>query len=106
MGKKTVDSSKPGEPEQTRGKLVNRIIQNIDIDNLVDSVADQLSEKIFAKFPLSDVEDKLFDKYQEELQASIMEAIIQQLQANRNGFAISPDSSFGYFVRLKWHYGP
>ena len=61
------------------GKLANKIMLNLDIDKLADSVAEQIGERIMANFATSDLVDKLFQKYHDELQASIMDAIIQRL---------------------------
>ena len=74
MPKKT-----PSADEPKLGKLANKIMQNLDIDKLADSVADQISERIMANFATSDLVDRLFQKYQAELQASITEAIVQRL---------------------------
>ena len=81
MGKKSVDpesKSIAGEPK-LMGKLANKIMHNLDIDKLADSVAEQIGERIIANFATSELVDKLFQKYQEELQANITEAIIQRL---------------------------
>ena len=78
MGKKTADSHKPDEPN-TVGKLTSKILENLDIDKLADSVAEQIGERIIANFAMDALVDKIFQKYQLELQAQITEAIIQQL---------------------------
>ena len=82
MGKKSVDPESKniaGEPK-LMCKLANtKIMQNLDIDKLADSVAEQIGERIMANFATSELVDKLFQKYQEEFQANITEAIIQRL---------------------------
>ena len=78
MAKKTADNSKPDEPK-TVSKLSAKILENIDVEMLTDSVAQQIGERIMANFAVSDLVDKLFQKYQQELQAQIIEAIIQRL---------------------------
>ena len=75
MGKTNMDSSN----ELKLSKLTGKILESIDIDRLVDSVAEQIGERIMSNFAISDLVDKLFQKYQEELQTQIAEAIVQQL---------------------------
>ena len=78
MGKKTADNSKPDE-SKPMSKLATKILENIDADKLTDSVAQQIGEQIMANFAISDLVYKLFQTYQQELQAQITEAIIQRL---------------------------
>ena len=61
------------------GKLTSKIMHNLDIEKLAESVADQISERILATFATSDLVDILLQKYQEEVQASITEAILERL---------------------------
>ena len=61
------------------GKLTSKIMHNLDIEKLAESVADQISERILATCATSDVVDILLQKYQEEVQASITEAILERL---------------------------
>ena len=77
MGKKPADSSKLDEPKL--GKLTTKILETLDIDKLTDSVAEQIGERIMSNFAISDLVDKLCQKYQQELHAQITAAIIQQL---------------------------
>ena len=81
MGKKSFEpeSKKFADEPKLMGKLANQIMLNLDIDKLADSVAEQIGERIMANFATSDLVDKLFQKYHDELQASIMDAIIQRL---------------------------
>ena len=69
--------NKPDEPKMSR--LTSKILENVDVDRLADSVAQQIGERIMTNFAISDLVDKLFQKYQQELQTQITEAIIQQL---------------------------
>ena len=75
MGK--IVAIKSDEPKM--GKMVAKILENIDVDGLADSVAQQIGERIMSNFAIRDLVDKLFEKYQQELQTQITEAIIQQL---------------------------
>ena len=81
MGKKSLEPESKNIADQPKlmGKLANKIMLNLDIDKLADSVAEQIGERIMANFATSDLVDKLFQKYHDELQASIMDAIIQRL---------------------------
>ena len=82
MGKKSLEpeSKNIADQPKLRGKLANEIMLNLDIYKLAaDSVAEQIGEIIMANFATSDLVDKLFQKYHDELQASIMDAIIQRL---------------------------
>ena len=81
MGKKSVDpesKSIAGEPKLL-GKLANKIMLNLAIDKPADSVVEQIGERIMANFATSNLVDKLFQKYYDELQARITEVIIQRL---------------------------
>ena len=78
MAKKTADHSKPDEPKPV-SKLSAKIFEDIDGDMITDSAAQQIGERIMANFAISDLVDKLFQKYQQELQSQIIEAIIQRL---------------------------
>ena len=60
-------------------KLSAKIFEDIDGDMITDSVAQQIGERIMANFAISDLVDKLFKKYHQELQSQIIEAIIQRL---------------------------
>ena len=60
-------------------RLTSKILENFDVDRLADSVAQQIGERIMTNFAISDLLGKLFQKYQQELQTQITEAIIQQL---------------------------
>ena len=57
----------------------NKIMQNLDIDKLADSVAGQLSERMMANIATSELVDRIFQKCHDELRTSITEAIIQRL---------------------------
>lgn len=78
MGKNPANISKPDEPK-TMSKLTSKILENIDVDRLTDAVAQQIGERIMANFAINDLVDKLFQKYEQELQVQITEAIIQRL---------------------------
>ena len=75
MAKKTPSADEP----KLLGKLTSKIMHNLDIDKLAESMADQICERIVANFATSDLMDRLFQKYHEELQASITEAILERL---------------------------
>ena len=81
MGTKSLEPESKNIADQPKlmGKLANKIMLNLDIDKLADSVAEQIGERIMPNFATSDLVDKLFQKYHDELQASIMDAIIQRL---------------------------
>ena len=75
MGK--ILANRSDEPKM--GKLVAKILENIDVDGLADSVAQQIGARIMSNFAICELVDKLFEKHQQELQTQITEAIIQQL---------------------------
>lgn len=76
MGKKTADI-KTDEPKMSN--LTSKILDKLDIDQLADSVAEQISERIMANFAISVLVDRLLQKYQHKLQAHITEAIVDRL---------------------------
>ena len=84
MGKETVEQRKNSADEpkllgRLTGKLVSCSLESLDILKLSDSVADQICERIASNFETTDLVDRLLDKYHEEIQAAITEAIIQRL---------------------------
>ena len=80
MGKETVEQLKhSADDPKLLGRLTRKLVENLDILKLSDSVADQLSERIASNFKTSDLVDRLLEKYHEEIQAAITEAIIQRL---------------------------
>ena len=61
------------------GRLTDKLVENIDINKLSDSVADQISERIASNCKTSDLVDRLLEKHYDEIQAAMTEAIIQRL---------------------------
>ena len=60
-------------------RLTGKVLENLDMHALSDSVADQISEKVASKIQTCDLVDRLLQKYQEEIEAAITEAIVQRL---------------------------
>ncbi len=57
------------------GRLTGKILETIDFQQLSDSVAARIASKI----QTCDLVDRLLEKYQHEIQAAIIEALVQQL---------------------------
>ena len=80
MGKNAVEQIKHSADKPTLlGRLTDKLVDRLDIHKLSDSVADQLGEGIASNFKTSDLVDRLLEKYHEEFQAAITEAIIHRL---------------------------
>ena len=80
MGKNAVEQIKHSADKPTLlGRLTDKLVDRLDINKLSDNVADQLGERIASNFKTSDLVDRLLEKYHEEIQAAITEAIIQRL---------------------------
>ena len=80
MGKESEEELKHGADDpKLLGRLTRKLVENPDIHKLSDSVADQLSERIASNFKTSDLVDRLLEKYHEEIQAAITEAIVHRL---------------------------
>ena len=80
MGKETAEQRKNSADEPNLlGRLTGKLVENLDIHKLSDSVADQISERIASNFKTSDLVDRLLEKYYDEIQAAMTEAIIQRL---------------------------
>ncbi len=59
--------------------LKEKIVANLDIDALSESLATKLSERMASSLQIDRVVDQIFDKYGEFLQTSLTEAIIARL---------------------------
>ena len=59
--------------------LKEKIVANLDIDALSESLATKLSERMASSLQIDRVVDHIFDKYGEHLQTSLTEAIIARL---------------------------
>ena len=80
MGKETMEQYENSADEsKLLGKLTCKILETIDFQELSESVADQISEQIASKIQTCELVDRLLQKYQEEIQAAITEAIVQRL---------------------------
>ncbi len=80
MGKETVEQLKhSADDPKLLGRLTRKLVENLDILKLSDSVADQLGERIASNFKTSDLVDRLLEKYHEEIEAAITEAIVHRL---------------------------
>ena len=59
--------------------LKEKIVANLDIDALSESLATKLSERLVSSLQIDCVVDQIFDKYGDHLQKSLTEAIIARL---------------------------
>ena len=59
MGKKSLEPESKNIADQPKlmGELANKIMLNLDIDKLADSVAEQIGERIMANFATDDLVD-------------------------------------------------
>ena len=80
MGKEAVEQfTHSADDPKLLGRLTRKLVENLDILKLSDSVADQISERVASKFKTSDLVDRRLEEYHEEILAAITEAIIHRL---------------------------
>ena len=80
MGKETVEQYENSADEsKLLGRSTCKILETTDFQELTESVAEQISEKVASKIQTCDLVDRLLQKYQEEIEAAITEAIVQRL---------------------------
>ena len=80
MGKEKMEQYEDSADEpKLLGRLTCKILETIDFQELSESVAEQISEKVASKIQTCDLVDRLLQKYQEEIEAAITEAIVQRL---------------------------
>ena len=79
--KPTSDASpKPnGEAPTLTNKLIHRIVQKLDLDQLGDTLTDKLSEKLLSNVNVDGLVDTLFLRCQEDFQDALTQAIIEKL---------------------------
>ena len=77
---------KVGEPSKTadvepnlRSKLIDRVLERIDLEELSTAIADRLGEKMLASVNVGLLVTTLFDKHGEELQRGLTNAILERL---------------------------
>jgi len=59
--------------------MVDKILERINLDDLTDSLADQLASKLIDSIKIESLVSSLFDKYGEELQRRLSDTILQKL---------------------------
>ena len=83
MGKPTESFTKSTTsetaPNNTNGKLVNKVIERIDLESLSNTLADQLASKLADSINVDSLVATLFEKYGEALQKSLTDTILQRL---------------------------
>ena len=60
-------------------KLVQKIVKDIDIDKLSNSLADTLSHRLLESLEVEKLANTVFERYGEELQEAIVTAIISKI---------------------------
>ena len=60
-------------------RLIDRIMQKLDLDRLAASLADKLGERLLANVHTDTLVDTLLDRYPEEFQHTLTEAILDKL---------------------------
>ena len=76
---KLLDKENSADEPNLLGRLTGKILETIDFHELSDSVADQLGERIASKIQTCDLVDRLLEKYQLDIQAAVVEALVQRL---------------------------
>ena len=61
------------------GKLVNKVIEQIDLDSLSNTLAEQLANKLADSINVDSLVATVFENYREALQKSLTDAILQRL---------------------------
>ena len=72
-------SKKPTDATPKPMKLIDRVLERIDLDELASSLADQLCGKFVESLNIDRLVTTLFDSHGEELRQGLMEAIVQRL---------------------------
>ena len=76
---KGMPSKKPSDVTPKPMKLIDRVLDRIDLDELSSSLADKLCKKLVESLNVDRLVSTLFDKHGEELQQGLMEAIVNRL---------------------------
>ena len=64
---------------KTSTSLIDKVMEKIDLDELSNSLAEQLACKLADSIKIESLVESLFDKYSETLQKELSDAIIQKL---------------------------
>ena len=73
--KPTSDAAQPS----VASRLIDRIMDNLDIDGIASSLADQLGQKLLATVSTDSLVNVLFDKYHEEFHQTFTQALLDKL---------------------------
>ena len=76
----SIDTTQPNDANPTlTTRLIDRIMQKLDLDQLAASLADKLGERLLASVNTDTLVDTLLDIYHEEFQHTLTEAILNRL---------------------------
>ena len=67
-----------GNPTLTT-RLIDRIMQKMDLDQLAADLADRLGERLLATVSTDTLVNAIFEKYNEEFQQTFTQAILDRL---------------------------
>ena len=59
--------------------FIDKVMERINLDDLSDTLADQLASKLVDSIKIESLVSSLFDKYGDELQRGLSDAILQRL---------------------------
>ena len=72
-------AKKPGDANPEPTKLIDRVLERIDLDELASSLADKLCERLVESVNVDLLVTTLFDSHGEVLPQGLIEAIVQRL---------------------------
>ena len=77
---KSMPSKKPPTDATPKaGRLIDRILDTLDLEQLTSTIADKLGQKLLASVNTDNLVDALFDKYQEDFKGTLTRAILEKL---------------------------
>ena len=72
-------SKKPSDPSPKPIKLIDRVLDRMDLDKLTASLADKLGEKLLESLNVDGLVTTLFENHGAELQQGLVAAIVERL---------------------------
>ena len=72
-------SKKPSDPNPKPIKLIDRVLDRMDLDKLTASLADKLGEKLLESLNVDALVTTLFENHGAELQQGLVAAIAERL---------------------------
>ena len=72
-------SKKPTPDAPYPNKLIDRVLAQIDLDALTDSLTEQISQKLLVAVNIDNLVTAVLDKHSQQLQEGLAQAILNRL---------------------------